>query len=460
MFFVIFFIYHEAYGAALMSVSDTISDSRPGIGINHTLQFTPSSTIPVNGKILVIPQAGAFTIPSGMDRSEVDVVIDGVEKMVAATPGVGTDIVVTMSSGTSGVITMVPKSGPINAGSVVTVEIGTNATYIDLGAYQIQSPGVTGSYAVDIETKNTSNVRLDASTAMIFILQGVSMTGYVGAAPSSTPEPTPTPTTTPSSGGGGGGGVVETVSAIGQVSFCGKGYPLRTVTLLKDTQVSASTTVDVNDDFKLNLSGLKGSYFFGLYETDKNDLRSPLVTLTTNINQGEAVVTQCIVMPPTVDISNFKIKKGDPLIISGYALSNADVGITIGKGVVDAPNKRVVHAISGQDGRYRYILDTNTLERDVTYAIVSKVTKGMFVSPPSFVLKFRVGDKTIPKEELGGCKRHDLNCDGYINLVDFSILAYWYKRPLTEVAQKKVDFNDDKKVDLRDFSILAFHWTG
>ncbi len=54
----------------------------------------------------------------------------------------------------------------------------------------------------------------------------------------------------------------------------------------------------------------------------------------------------------------------------------------------------------------------------------------------------------------------DLNGDGKVNLIDISILLYWYHRPLTDVARKIVDLNGDGKVNLIDFSILIFYWTG
>ena len=54
----------------------------------------------------------------------------------------------------------------------------------------------------------------------------------------------------------------------------------------------------------------------------------------------------------------------------------------------------------------------------------------------------------------------DLNGDGKVNIVDFSILAYWFKRPLTAAAVKQcVDQTQDGKVSLADFSILAYYWT-
>ena len=50
----------------------------------------------------------------------------------------------------------------------------------------------------------------------------------------------------------------------------------------------------------------------------------------------------------------------------------------------------------------------------------------------------------------------DLNHDCKVNLVDFSIMAYWYGRANPPAS---VDLNGDKKVNLIDFSIMAYYWT-
>jgi hypothetical protein len=50
-----------------------------------------------------------------------------------------------------------------------------------------------------------------------------------------------------------------------------------------------------------------------------------------------------------------------------------------------------------------------------------------------------------------------MNNDKQVNLVDFSIAAYWYKRPSPPA---NIDLNSDGKVDLVDFSIMAYYWTG
>ena len=49
----------------------------------------------------------------------------------------------------------------------------------------------------------------------------------------------------------------------------------------------------------------------------------------------------------------------------------------------------------------------------------------------------------------------DLNCDGKINLSDFSIFLYLMPQPESAPA----DFNEDKSVDIKDLSLLFFDWT-
>ena len=49
----------------------------------------------------------------------------------------------------------------------------------------------------------------------------------------------------------------------------------------------------------------------------------------------------------------------------------------------------------------------------------------------------------------------DYNCDGFVNIVDFSVLIYWFNRL---PVPPEIDLTDDQRVDLRDFSVMAFYW--
>ncbi|MEK7173742.1 MAG: dockerin type I domain-containing protein, partial [Patescibacteria group bacterium] len=59
----------------------------------------------------------------------------------------------------------------------------------------------------------------------------------------------------------------------------------------------------------------------------------------------------------------------------------------------------------------------------------------------------------------GECKPNtigDVNCDGRVDLVDFSILAFWQGK---SNPPRSVDVSGNGAVGLADFSIVAHHWT-
>jgi len=56
------------------------------------------------------------------------------------------------------------------------------------------------------------------------------------------------------------------------------------------------------------------------------------------------------------------------------------------------------------------------------------------------------------------CKGADLNFDGNVNIVDFSILLYFWNN--TQPSNRCADINFDGTVDIFDFSIMMYWWTG
>jgi uncharacterized membrane protein YgcG len=67
------------------------------------------------------------------------------------------------------------------------------------------------------------------------------------------------------------------------------------------------------------------------------------------------------------------------------------------------------------------------------------------------------GGGSAPSPTAGGALIGDLNLDGKVSGVDFSILlAYW--KSSYPFKNTLVDLNGDHKVDAVDFSILLFHW--
>lgn len=264
--------------------------------------------------------------------------------------------------------------------------------------------------------------------------------------------PSTTTTTRPPTGGGGGGGVpIGTL-----VTFSGKAYPKSTITLLKDAQIVATTQADDKANFFITLSNLTaGTYIFSLYSEDKEGNRSSLLTFPLSVTFGVTINVRNIFIAPTIDTDKIEVKKGDILKIFGQTTPDSNVTI-----IISSEEEIYKKVQSDESGFYLYNLDTFELEKGDHFA-KSRATLKDEISPLSKAVSFKVGVRNILRPKLKYL-RGDLNNDGRVNLIDFSIAAYWYKRPLSESFKiiEKERLNGDGKIDLVDFSIMAYYWTG
>lgn len=278
------------------------------------------------------------------------------------------------------------------------------------------------------------------------LAQSVNVSAIVGSTTTST-------TTTTSAGGGGGGGGGYTPPPTTQVVFTGKAYPKSTVTLLKDAQVVASTVADTNADFQISLTGLtSGNYIFAVYSEDSKGNRSSLLTFPLSVTSGVVTNVKGIFIAPTIDVNKSEVRRGDNIAIFGQSAAQADIVIS-----VNSEEEFFAKTISDKDGIYLYNFDTSILDYGSHYTKSKASIGNQLISGFSYLVNFKVGTKTVLKEPTKIPEKGDLNNDKRVNLIDFSILAYWYQRPSPSVT---VDFNNDGKVNLVDFSIMAYFWTG
>lgn len=62
-----------------------------------------------------------------------------------------------------------------------------------------------------------------------------------------------------------------------------------------------------------------------------------------------------------------------------------------------------------------------------------------------------------PEDPCSGKAPADINCDDLVNLVDFSILLFFWRQSRPD--NPRADINQDGSVNLTDFSILLFNWS-
>ncbi|MBI2635446.1 MAG: hypothetical protein HYW79_02780 [Parcubacteria group bacterium] len=254
-------------------------------------------------------------------------------------------------------------------------------------------------------------------------------------------------------GGGGGGGIITSSFGNSTVIFSGRAYPKSTVTLLKDAQVAASTIAGPDSNFTITLNNLSaGNFIFSVYGEDKDGNRSSTFSFTVSVTASVTTNVGGIFIAPTISLDKSMVKRGDNLVVFGQSAPAADVLITINS---DEEFYGKVKSDSG--GVYLYNFDTTPLDFG-SHNAKSKASLAGAISSFSQAIMFNVGTQNvaypkITKKILKG----DVNIDSKVNLIDFSIVAYWYNRANPPA---KVDLNGDGKVNLIDFSIMAYYWTG
>ena len=334
--------------------------------------------------------------------------------------------------------------------------LGWTAASYEVG----QSTTSGGSYSYVSVGSELSSTRtgLSNGTRYYFVVVAKDTFGNtIATSAESSAVPVAAVTSSGSSGSGGGGSSSSVALVETKVLFKGRAYPKAVVTLLRDGESAATVIADSNADFQISLSGFAtGNYLFSVYATDSAGRRSPLLSLPATIVQGTTTVVGPFIIAPTASPDKTEVRQGERIIISGASAPGAEVLI--------AGNSRSIavnRTKAGSDGAYAYAIETAGFgvgQRSVQ----SKASRDGAVSPFSSPARFVVGIKNIFSKGRTLPVRGDINKDGKVNVVDFSIISYWYKRPLVGAIKEieKNNLNGDGMIDMVDFSIMAFYWTG
>lgn len=273
-------------------------------------------------------------------------------------------------------------------------------------------------------------------------------------------EEEPDPGAEPWTGGGGGGsrryssgftpGDTEE-PRVTKVAISGKSYPNSDVRVLIDGQVVGIVKADSKGVFDFSTEDVTpGINTFGLWSEDKLGLKSTLLTLTFRVASKSVTTISNAFISPTIDINKKKFKIGEEAEVYGTSFPQASVNVHI-----NSKEEIVKNTSSDEMGEWKNVFSTEPLSEDFhTVKAVSRIegTDGIIESNYSRTISFYVGEDVIPEDECGTA---DLNCDGSVNLVDFSILLFHWG-----TEDKEADVNEDATVGLVDFSIMLFHWTG
>jgi len=512
VFLFLLFSFNSAFATSLIRVSDTISSSWSNVGVDHEIRFTVTTAIPASGKIVITPEDGYFDIPAALDYTDLDFFLNGAGKNLGSSP---TESVsgVEVTSGTSGKITITLASGlSIASGDEILVRIGKNAIYQQTGDQQITNPTPNGAYKINIQTFDSSLNLLDRADAMIAVLNPVNVglkvevigpfcgnevkeegeqcdgsdlggetcqsKGYDGGSLSCNADCTfntsgcTTEEAPPPSAPGAAPAPPPTIPT--KVVLEGWAYPKSKVTALKDGQIVKTVYANSSAEFSVEISNLtSGTYTFGVWSEDKDKRRSITYSLTFYVRADTTTKISGIFLPPTIELGKEAVARGEILDIFGQTVPKSEVEIR-----VYSPGEEIVKKIKANEiGVWLLAFNTQPLEEGSHGVKARSQISEETVSGFGHILGFTIGKPLLcPMADLNKDGRTDLldlsllmfywgtknscadqNQDGTVNLLDFSVMMYWWTERVVE-ACPRADLNKDGRTNLFDFSMLLYWW--
>ena len=255
----------------------------------------------------------------------------------------------------------------------------------------------------------------------------------------------------------------HSVTTSSTVNFSGTAYPGAHVVILKDGVVVIASTAAANGTFEATVAGIDmGSYVFSAYAQDTAGRFSASYSFPFYINGHSIVNISGILIAPTIAESAAVVNPGAKVTIVGQSAPDSVVNI-----ILDGSKEQNFSTLADANGLYSYGIDTTGFA-DPAYQVRVESLFGGQSSPFSKTLRFILNGITLPNGQqqqatnppaggFCGAGQGDLNCDGHVNIIDYSIMKYWYGRANPPVI---VDLSGDGQITLKDFSILASDWTG
>ena len=245
--------------------------------------------------------------------------------------------------------------------------------------------------------------------------------------------------------GGGGGGYISSQKT--RVVIKGRAYPGARVTLLQDGETVTTQRADDLANFSIEIADITpGLWTFSLWAEDSEGRKSITFSFTVNVMKNMTTTISGVFLPPTIELSKVNLAKGEELDIRGQTAPQSQVLIYI-----ESTKEIVKTATSTEEGDWEQAVGTEVLEEGMHTSRAKAKSQDGLESSYSQVLTFYIG-KGVGKE----FRPADINRDGKVNLIDFSILLYNWNTPKFYAA----DLNFDNRVDLIDFSIMMYYWTG
>jgi len=239
------------------------------------------------------------------------------------------------------------------------------------------------------------------------------------------------------------GGIIPT-----SVIFSGRAYPNGKIRVYRRSAIESSfrndylpnfdIDIDNNGDFNKTFTALlQSQYLFALEGIDKDGQSGGILSFTADLLSNNSLVVNGIFLPPTINIQDKLITKGNEIKITGYAYPNSNIELKV-------DNVLRFNATADSSGHYEISINTSRFSSKSHFVAARQTDKDGKVSDFSVPKNFTVSALKYP--------RTDFNGDNVIDIKDWSIFLFRWKA--NAVLKAFDDLNLDGKVDIADLSIF------
>lgn len=411
---------------------------------------------------------------------------------MAQTPGNGSGSAfgVTATGGSNGSVTLtLNDTDVITSGSTVDILIGSIANYQAAGLSGITNPNALGSYPVTITTTTATNTPLDTSIISIATTIPVGVGGtFAGNIVAS-------PTFSPASGTYANSATVTLSTTT----------PGATIYYTTDGSTPTTSSTVYTGALNINQSTVIQAIAAAAGYADSS-VSTAGYTITVTSPGGEGGGGPIVIPPYIPPAEETIINGGAGGVAYGRCSNGSSITLTIpaeawsGVGYVTlsclpystfenktgaVPGAAIADTLFGisiTDSTHRSITTSRVpITAIITYTQgqyatltqpfitqefnTSRWHKLSFTQDPNTLRTFNTAFTAIGSIVVTGLQNSiscaerpaDLNCDTHVNLIDLSILLYWWRSAQPGI---RADINKDGIVNLIDFSILLYWWTG
>lgn len=234
------------------------------------------------------------------------------------------------------------------------------------------------------------------------------------------------------------------------VIFKGLAYPSSRVTIQKNAVTVATVPADPTARFEVQVGDLAtGTYAFSVYSEDDAGRVSRPYNVSLFVSVGTTTTISGIFLGPTIAIEKTEYKLADTVTILGTTAPQSEVTV-----VVASENEQSLKTTSSATGGWVIQKIGSDFGVGTHSAKAKAVATTNEISGFSDSVSFSVAQDV--SNPCAGKTPGDLNCDGKVNLTDFSILMFYWKK--TNPANARADLNKDGIVTIVDLSILLYWW--